>query len=85
MDHSNAYLQCIWVSGVGLDDVDVLATDFGRNLGLDGGFVADETEDDVVWVGGELSEKLELQELLVMSLVHQVRENVRRDHERLLR
>lgn len=75
MDHSFAYLQCVRVRSVGLNNVDVVPSDFSGNLGLDGGFVADEPEDGVGWVFRELAEKLELYDgffVLVMSLVHEV-------------
>ncbi len=74
MDHSFAYLQCIRVRSVGLNDVDIAPSDFSGNLGLDGGFVADEPKDRVGWVFRELAEKLELHEgllVLVMSLFHE--------------
>lgn len=73
-DHSLAYLQCIRVRSVGLNNVDIAPSDFSGNLGLDGGFVADEPEDEVGWVFRELAEKLELHDgffVLVMSLVHE--------------
>ena len=75
MDHSFTYLQCIRVRSVGLKDVDIAPSDFSGNLGLDGGFVADEPEDGVGWVFRKLAEKLELHDglfALVMSLVHKV-------------
>lgn len=75
MDHSFAYLQCIRVRSVGLNDVDIAPSDFRSDLGLNGGFVADEPEDGVGWVFRELAQKLELHDrffVLVMSLVHDV-------------
>jgi hypothetical protein len=81
-EHSFAYLQIIWAGSVGLDDVDVAASDFRGNLGLDGGLVADETEDFVVWVSRELAEELELFFVSMTSFVHE-EDNIRRDHERL--
>ena len=60
MEDSLAYLQCIRVRGVGLDDVDVAPSDFSGHLGLDGSLVADEPEDGVAWVLRELTQKLEL-------------------------
>lgn len=75
MDYLFAYLQCIRVRSVGLNDVDIALSDFSGNLGLDGGFVADKPEDGVGWVFRELAEKLELHNgffVLVMSLVHEV-------------
>ena len=74
MDHSFAYLQCIRVRSVGLNDVDIAPSDFSGNLGLDGGFVADEPKDGVGWVCRELAEKLELHDgsiLLVIRPVHE--------------
>jgi hypothetical protein len=74
-DHSFAYLQCIRVRSVGLNNVDIAPPDFSGNLGLDGGLVADEPEDGVGWVFRELAEGLELHNgffVLVKSLVHEV-------------
>ena len=58
--HSFACLQRIRVCSVGLNNVDIAPSDFSGNLGLDGGFVADEPEDGVGWVFRELAEKFEL-------------------------
>jgi hypothetical protein len=71
MDHWFAYLQIIWAGSVGLDDVDVASSDFRSNLGLDGGLVADETEDFVGWVNRELAKKLELHFVLMTSPVQE--------------
>lgn len=74
MGYSLAYLQCICVRSVGLNDVDIAPSDFSGDLGLDGGFVADEPEDRVGWVFGELTEKLELYNRLFVLVVSLVRE-----------
>lgn len=58
--HSSAYLQCHWVCGVGLNDVNIFPADFSGNLGLDGCFVADEAEHGIGRVLRELADELEL-------------------------
>lgn len=57
---SPAYLQCHWIRGISLNNVNILPADFSSNLNLNGGFVADETEDGIRWVLGELADELEL-------------------------
>lgn len=53
-------LYCQWIRGIGLNDVNIVPTDFSSNLGLDGCFVADEAEDNIRWVFGDLADELEL-------------------------
>lgn len=60
IDHSLAYLQCLRVRGVGLNDVNIFPAYFSGNLGVDGCFVADEAEDGIGWVFRELADELEL-------------------------
>jgi hypothetical protein len=69
--HSLAYLQCHWVCGVGLNDVNISSAYFSGNLGLDGCFFADEAEHGIGRVLRELAEELELDDE-VRALVTQV-------------
>ena len=60
MNHSQAYLQCLGVSGIGLNNVDIFPAYFSGNFGVHGCFVADEAKDGVGWVFRELADELEL-------------------------
>lgn len=63
IDHSLAYLQCLRVRGVGLNDVNILPAYFSGNLRLGRCFVADEAENGIGWVFRELADELELGEI----------------------
>jgi hypothetical protein len=43
-----------------LNDVNIVSADLSSNPGLDGCFIADEAEDSIGWVFGELADELEL-------------------------